>query len=222
MIPLKLETKYFTLEIFRRGIIFTVASLLFASGVNLVNGNILLVIISIFNKQIFKEDTIEYGFIVGLILILISLFLFYLIIINWRIEIYSKTFIQLRKCLSKYVTVINFRTQFANSEKLRQLHTEAYNEYIKTVDYLHENQTNLDIETYNSAVRLNTNIGSKFIELDIYIKELNKLENKIETDYRPHLANKEIPNDLDKLRHELNEFVDLIKKKEKFKMFKQN
>ena len=40
MIPLKIKTKYFTLEVYRRGIVFTIASLLIASGVNLVNGNI--------------------------------------------------------------------------------------------------------------------------------------------------------------------------------------
>ena len=90
MIPLKFKTKYFTLEIFRRGIVFTVASLIFASGINLVNGNIFLALISIVNKQIFEDTTNDYGFIVGILLILISLFLFYLIIINWRIEIYSK------------------------------------------------------------------------------------------------------------------------------------
>jgi hypothetical protein len=62
MTPLKLETKYFTLEIFRRGIVFTVASILFGSGINLVNGNMYLALISIFNKQIFNEDSNEYGF----------------------------------------------------------------------------------------------------------------------------------------------------------------
>ena len=62
MIPLKIKTKYFTLEVYRRGIVFTIASLLIASGVNLVNGNIFLAIISIFNKQVFKEDSNEYGF----------------------------------------------------------------------------------------------------------------------------------------------------------------
>ena len=66
MIPLKIKTKYFTLEVYRRGIVFTIASLLIASGVNLVNGNIFLAIISIFNKQVFKEDSNEYGFSVGI------------------------------------------------------------------------------------------------------------------------------------------------------------
>ncbi|WP_428225508.1 hypothetical protein [Flavobacterium sp.] len=222
MIPLKLETKYFKLEIFRRGIVFTVASLIFASGVNLVNGNIFLALISIFNKQVFNEDSNEYGFWVGLILILLSLFLFYLIIINWRIEIYSKTFVQLRRCLDKYGTAINHRVHYANSEKLRKLHIEAYEEYIKTGEFLNENQTNLDLKTYDAAVDLNYNIGKKFTELDTYIKEINKIENKIETPYNPELANKEMPREIDDLKNELDDFVALIKEKERFKIFSQN
>jgi hypothetical protein len=174
MVPFKIKTKYFTLEIFRRGIVFTVASLLLASGVNQVNGNIFLALISIFNKQVFNEDSNEYGFWVGIFLILLSLFLFYLIIVNWRIEIYSKTFVQLRKCIDKYGTVINHRLHYVTSAKLSSLHIDAYNEYLKTVDFLNENQTNLDVVTYDAAVNLNYNIGRKFVEIDIYIKEIKK------------------------------------------------
>ncbi|MDY0932930.1 hypothetical protein [Chryseobacterium sp. CFBP8996] len=222
MTPLKLETKYFTLEIFRRGIVFTVASILFGSGINLVNGNMYLALISIFNKQIFKEDSNEYGFFVGISLIIISLFLFYLIIINWRIEIYGKTFVQLRTCLNKYATAINHRLHFNASEKLRELHVLAYNEYLKTVEFLSENQTNLDIITYEAAIDLNSNIGKKFIELDCYIKEIQKLENNIETQYNPNLANKEIPQEMIELRTQMESFVSLIKEKERFKVFRQN
>jgi hypothetical protein len=222
MVPFRLKTKYFKLEIFRRGLVFTIASLIFASGVNLVNGNIFLAFLSIFNKQVFNEDSNEYGFWVGLFLILLSLFLFYLIIINWRIEIYSKTFVQLRRCLDKYGTAINHRAHYENSEKLRKLHTEAYKEYTKTVEFLNENQTNLDVKTYNSAVNLNYKIGQKFIELDVYIKELNKIENNIATPYNPQLANKELPREINELKDELHNFVQLIKEKEKFKISNKN
>lgn len=222
MIPLTIKTKYFTLEIFRRGIVFTIGSLLLASGVNLVNGNVFLALISIFNKQVFNEDSNEYGFAFGIVLISLSLFLFYLIIINWRIEIYSKTFIQLRKCLDKYGTAMNHRLHYLNSEKMRILHTEAYNEYIKTVDFLYENQTNLDIQTYEAALDLNFNIGRKFVELDVYINEINKIENGLEILYSPELANKELPREIDELKNQMNNFASLIKEKEKFKIFSQN
>ncbi|MFW0737813.1 hypothetical protein [Flavobacterium sp. T12S277] len=218
MLPLKIKTKLFTLEIFRRGIVFTIASALFASGVNLCNGNIILLIVSIFNKQVFNEENNEYGFWVGLILIVISLFLFYLIIINWRIEIYSKTFLQLRRTFDKYGTAINHRTSYASSTKLRELHTEAYESYKNTVEFLNENQTYLDIETYNLARNINFNIGSQFIELDIYIKEVCKIENDVKTDYRPELANKALTGDIEDLKEKFNEFVTIIKQKEKFKI----
>ncbi|MDN4011966.1 hypothetical protein QX233_05815 [Chryseobacterium gambrini] len=221
MVPLRIKTKYFTLEIFRRGIVFTIASLLLVSGANLVNGNIFLALISIFNKQVFNEDNNEYGFWIGIILILFSLFLFYLIIINWRIEIYSKTFIQLRKCLDKYGTAINHRLYYYYSEKIRTLHTEAYNEYLKTVNFLSENQTNLDIQTYEAAVDLNSNIGKKFLELDVYIKEINKIENNVDTQYNPQLANRELIREIDELKNQMDSFASLIKKKEKFKILNQ-
>lgn len=222
MVPFKIKTKYFTLEIFRRGIVFTVASLLLASGVNQVNGNIFLALISIFNKQVFNEDSNEYGFWVGIFLILLSLFLFYLIIVNWRIEIYSKTFVQLRKCIDKYGTVINHRLHYITSEKLSSLHIDAYNEYLKTVDFLNENQTNLDVATYDAAVNLNYNIGRKFVEIDIYIKEIKKIENNKKTQYNPELANRELPREVDELVKQMDDFVSLIKEKERFKIFNQS
>lgn len=218
MLPIKLQTKLFTLEIFRRGMVFTIASILFASGVNLCNGNIFLLIISIVNQQVFDKDSNEYGFWVGLVLILISLFLFYLIIINWRIEIYSKTFVQLRKTLDKYGTAFNHRTHYINSEKLRELHNDAYEEYKKTVHFLSKNQTYLDIEIYELALDINFEIGKLIIELDAYIKEIIKIENNLETSYNPDLANKSVSNDVERIKNQFNEFVLIIKQKEKFKI----
>ncbi len=105
---------------------------------------------------------------------------------------------------------------------MRELHVLAYNEYLKTVEFLSENQTNLDIVTYEAAIDLNSNIGKKFIELDCYIKEIQKLENNIETQYNPNLANKEIPQEMIELRIQMESFVTLIKEKERFKVFRQN
>lgn len=218
MLPIKLKTKLFTLEIFRRGMVFTIASVLFASGVNLCNGNIFLLIISIVNQQVFDKDANEYGFWVGLFLLLISLFLFYLIIINWRIEIYSKTFLRLRKTLDKYGTAFNYRTHYINSQKLRELHSDAYEEYKNTVHFLNENQTYLDIEIYEFAQDINFKIGKLIIELDVYIKEIVKIENDNETSYDPELANKSVSNDVDRIKNQFNEFVLIIKQKEKFKI----
>lgn len=222
MVPLKLETRYFKLELFRRGIVFTIASLIFASGVNLVNGNIFLALISIFNQEVFNKNSNDYGFWVGNLLILLSLFLFYLIIINWRIEIYSKTFRQLRKCFDKFGTLNNHRAHYASSETLRKLHIEAYNEYKKTVDFLGENQTFLDTKTYDEAIDLNFEIGKKFIEFDTYIKEVKKIENEIKTDYNPHTANRDLSNETELLKSQFIAFAELIKDKEKFKISNRN
>lgn len=218
MLPIKLKTKFFTLEIFRRGMVFTIASILFASGVNLCNGNIFLLIISIANQQVFDKDANEYGFWVGLFLLLISLFLFYLIIINWRIEIYSKTFLQLRKTLDKYGTAFNHRIHYVRSEKLRELHSDAYEEYKNTVHFLNENQTYLDIEIYELAQDINFEIGKLIIELDVYIKEIVKIENDNETSYDTELANNSVGHDVERIKNQFNEFVLIIKQKEKFKI----
>jgi len=218
VLPIKLKTKLFTLEIFRRGMVFTIASILFASGVNLCNGNIFLLLISIVNQKVFDKDANEYGFWVGLFLLLISLFLFYLIIINWRIEIYSKTFLQLRKTLDKYGTAFNHRTHYVKSEKLRELHSVVYEEYKNTVHFLNENQTYLDIEIYELAQDINFEIGKLIIELDVYIKEIVKIENDNETSYDPELANKSVSNDVERIKNQFNEFVLIIKQKEKFKI----
>jgi len=218
MTPFIFKTKYFTLEIFRRSIVFSVATLIFASGINLVNGNIFLALISIYNKQLFNEDSNEYGFWVGVILLIISLFLFYIIIINWRIEIYSKTFIQLRKGYEKFGTLINHRIQYDNSKKLRELHTDAYDEYKNTVTFLGENQTLLDIETYNAAVDFNHNIGLKFTEFDTFIKQSELIEKGEDQDYRLDIANRETPDEAKALNEQFILFVNLIKEKEKFKI----
>jgi len=218
MLPFKLKTKYFTLEIFRRGIVFTVASLLFASGVNLVNGNIFLVLISVVNKHVFDKCLNDYGFWVGIVLILISLFLFYLIIINWRIEIYSKIFIQLRKLVDKYGTLINYRLSYFSSEKLNELRSDLYLEYQNTLKFINENQTNLDIETFQEAIELCHKIGKSFEEFVIYNEELSKFEKNIDSPYSLDLANKELRKDLKDFYISFNQFVEIIKQKEKFKI----
>jgi len=105
---------------------------------------------------------------------------------------------------------------------LSSLHIDAYNEYLKTVDFLSENQTNLDVTTYNAAVNLNYNIGRKFEEIDIYIKEIKKIENNKKTQYNPELANRELPKELNELVKQMDDFVSLIKEKERFKIFNQS
>ena len=218
MIPFKITTSLFTLEVFRRGIVFTIASILFASGVNLCNGNIFLLLISIFNKQVFKEDVAEYGFWVGVTLIPISLFLFYLIIINWRIEIYSQVFLQVRKTIDVYGTVVNHRYHYIGSEKLRSLQQKAHESYVKTVEFLNENQTNLDIETYNLARGINNKIGESILEFDFYIKEVEKIELNGQGEYDLSLSNKALKDEVSDITEDFNNFVLVIKEKEKFKI----
>ena len=105
---------------------------------------------------------------------------------------------------------------------MKKLHFEAHKEYVKTVDFLNENQTNLDLETYNAAVNLNDKIGRKFIELSVYIQEVKKIEMKEKTQYNPELANRELPREVDELVRQMDDFASLIKEKEKFKIFNQN
>ena len=218
MVPFKLQTKYFTLEIFRRGIVFTIASFIFASGINLINGNIIIAVISIFNKQILKVDSNEFGFIIGIFLLLLSLFLFYLIIINWRIEIYSKVFIQIRKTADKYVEAMNNRVSLSKSSELKSLHKEGYAEYRNTVQFLGENQTNLDVETYTLAWELNKKIGEKYSDFDCFIKEAEKIENNIHTSYNLDTSNIGINKEVDEIVQLHKDFVNIIKEKEKFKI----
>ena len=145
-----------------------------------------------------------------------------MIIINWRIEIYSKTFRQLRKSFDKFGTLNNYRGRYYGSEKLRELHIEAYEEYKRTVKFLGDNQTFLDTKTYNVAVDLNFEIGKKFTEFDTYIKQVKKIEDEIETDYSPDLANRDLPRETELLKKQFRDFADLIKEKEKFKISNKN
>jgi len=57
MLPFKISTKWITIEVYRRGIVFTVATILLTSGVTLCNENVLIALISIINKQVFNAES---------------------------------------------------------------------------------------------------------------------------------------------------------------------
>ena len=107
---------------------------------------------------------------------------------------------------------------YGGSESLRNLHTEAYNEYKTTVYFLGKNQTYLDAKTYNSAVKLNFEIGKKFTEFDTYIRQVKLIEEGKTTSYNPETANREIPAETESILNKFDDFVNLIKEKEKFKI----
>jgi hypothetical protein len=176
MLPFKITTKWITIEVFRRGIVFSVATILLTSGVTLCNEEIIIALISILNKNIFNTSSDNYSLFVGLFLILISLFLFYLLIINWRKEIYSKLFVEMRKAIDAFGTTWRTRIRYHSSFSLRPLHTLAYDSYLSTLQFLNENQTIIDVETYDKAWKILNEIAEEITYFDFYIKELEKKE----------------------------------------------
>jgi hypothetical protein len=218
MLSYKISTKWITIEVYRRGIVFSVATILLTSGVTLCNENILLALLSILNKQVFNIESNNLSLIIGFTLILISLFLYYLLIINWRKEIYSKVFLEVRKAVDSFGTAWRTRVRFASSTTLRELHSKAHTDYLSGLNFLRDNQTLIDVECYEKAWDLLNKIGEEIIELDVYIKELQKIEKNGQGDYELEKANK-LSQTLIQIISELyNEFVLIIKEKEKYRI----
>lgn len=98
-----LTTKYGTFK-YQKPIALTIATTIFLSGLNLLNGNLLYLIIYAIAKEQQQPlcDTPWYIFLIGFLLVALSLFVFYLLIVNWRIEVYSKLFYQLQKVTNSY------------------------------------------------------------------------------------------------------------------------
>lgn len=218
MLPFKISTKWITIEVYRRGIVFTVATILLTSGVTLCNENILIALISIINIQVFNAESNNLSLFIGFTLILISLFLFYLLIINWRKEIYSKVFLEIRKSLDSFGTAWRTRIRYASSITLRELHSKAHNDYLSGFNFLRDNQTLIDVECYEKAWELLNKIGEEIIELDTYIKELAKIENNEQNNYDPEKANKASQTFIDTISELYKEFVEIIKEKEKYRI----
>lgn len=218
MLPFKITTKWITIEVFRRGIVFSVASILLTSGVSLCNEEIIIALISIFNNQIFHNDCDNYSLFVGLFLILVSLFLFYLLIINWRKEIYSKLFIEMRKAIDSFGTTWRTRIRYASSATLRPLHTKAYSDYTTSLQFLYENQTLIDVETYDRALGFLNLIGEEILYFDNYIRDLEKKELDISHNFDPNRANRETEEKIAEITEQFRGFVDLIKIKEKYRI----
>jgi hypothetical protein len=218
MLPFKISTKWITIEVYRRGIVFTVATILLTSGVTLCNENVLIALISIINKQVFNAESNNLGLLIGFALILISLFLFYLLIINWRKEIYSKVFVEVRKAVDSFGTAWRTRIRYASSKTLRELHSKAHNDYLTAFNFLRDNQTLIDVKCYDKAWELLNKIGEEIIELDTYIKELAKIENNEQNDYDPEKANKSSQIFIDTISELYKEFVAIIKEKEKYRI----
>lgn len=212
-----IATKWFTIEIYRRGIVFSVASILFLSGVNLCNDNVVIALISIFNKQIFNKDSDSYGLFVGLFLILISLFLFYLLIINWRKEIYSEVFKVVRRSVDSFGTTWRVRLRCADADYLRPLHQKAQEQYEKALSFINENQTLIDNDTYSLAWHLLNVIAEEILQLDIYIARLTETSFSDGFHFDPNKANRETVEEIDKINSLNKEFVSHIREKEKYK-----
>lgn len=214
MLPFKLSTKLFTLEIYRRGVVFTVASILLTAGVSLCNENIL---VALFSDQFFDTNCNNYSLFVGLFLILISLFLFYLLIINWRKEIYTKTFLEIRKAADSFGNSWRARLKFASTETLRDLHTKAYGGYRAALDFIRDNQTVLDVETYDKSWELLDLIGHEIIQLDVYIEALNEEIDRAFT-FDPEKSNEEAAKEIKIINEKYREFVELIMRKERYRL----
>lgn len=220
MAPFKITTKWITIEVYRRGIVFTVASLLLPSGVALCNQTLLLALLTASNEVLFNVQCGNHSLYVGLFLILVSLFLFYLLIINWRKEIYSKVFYRVQKSVDALGTSWRARIRYASPVMLMPLFSESQEKYEEAASFVRENQTLIDVETYQEAWSLLNKVGEENIQLRHYIGKLEKIETgEISMgDYNPELANKATEEYMDDIKNQYKSFVSLIKRKEKYRI----
>lgn len=218
MVPFKISTKFITIEIFRRGIIFSIASILLTSGVSLCNEEIIIALISIVNKQLFHQDCENYSLFVGVFLILISLFLFYILIINWRKEIYSKVFVEVRKAVDALGTSWRSRIRGASPETLKPLHENAQTAYENGFNFIRDNQAVLDVQTYDTAWNLLNLVGEEIIQLSVYIRDFEKQNESSSHGFDPELANRETEPEMAKIAADYRSFVELIRKKEMYRL----
>lgn len=210
-----LTTQYGTFK-YQKPIALTIATTIFLSGLNLLNGNLLYLIIYAFAKEEQQPlfDTPWYIYLMGFSLIALSMFVFYLLIINWRIEVYSKLFYQLQKVTNTYGTAHIRRMRTYSGEILIPLHTEAYQAYREAKQFLDENSATVDQEVDELFSKLLLEIGRLIEDLDYYIKQSNPLS----SDFSPNDANIGANEDYVKVLEKYRALKLLVRKRERFKL----
>lgn len=212
---LELTTKWGTFK-YSKPISLTIASTIFLCSVNLINGNLLYLIVYIFTDR--KEnppcDTPVYIYIIGLALIFLSLYLFYLLITNWRIEVYSKLYFHLQKAMNTYGTAHRIRMSSTNGARLMPLQVNSYGAYVEAKTFLDENGTSLDPQIEDDAGKLIRLVGEMAYDLDVYIINSNN-----GSGYQPHITNKFIQDEFGSAIELYNDLKLTIRKKEKLKLF---
>ena len=210
-----LTTQWGTFK-YQKPIALTIASLIFLSGINLLNGNLLYLIIYLFSKNQNSQlcDSPWYIYFTGFSLIAVSIFLFYLLITNWRIEVYSKLYYQLQKVTNTYGTAHRTRLSTYDEAKLRPLHAQSYQAYLDAKTFLDENAATLDVDVDSKFGTLLLKIANLIIDLDYYIKKANQHTK----DYDPVEVNKIADEDFKKAIDDYEDLKTIVRKKEKFKL----
>lgn len=121
MHPIKIKTKWISIKIYRKSIVFSVANILLASGVMLCTENIIISLLSIINESLGNQTPRNMSMYFGSGLISVSLFLYYLLITNWRKDIYSKVFNKIQSVMNSFGTAWNHRIYQSSSQILREL-----------------------------------------------------------------------------------------------------
>ena len=210
-----LTTQWGTLK-YQKPIALSIASLIFLSGINILNGNLLYLIVYLFTKDQSSQlcDNPWYIYLVGFTLIAVSLLLFYLLITNWRIEVYSKLYYHLQKVTNTYGTAHRTRLSTYDETKLRPLHAKSYQNYLKAKTFLDENSASLDPEVDEKFGELLLKIAKLIIDLDYYIKKANQHTK----DYDPVAVNKIADKDFEEVMDGYKNLKTIVRKKEKFKL----
>lgn len=210
-----LTTKYGSFK-YQKPIALTIATTIFLSGLNLLNGNLFYLIIYALFRQENQPicDTPWYIYFLGLVLIAIALFLYYLLIINWRIEVYSKLFYQLQKVTNTYGTAHRIRMETFDEVRLRPLHTASYDAYLEAKTFLDENSATIDEEVDDKFSKILIEIAKLIQNLDYYIKNSNPMQNG----WNPQDANDGVQEDYREIISEYKILKSIIRKRERLKL----
>ncbi|MBD1362950.1 hypothetical protein IDJ77_03930 [Mucilaginibacter sp. ZT4R22] len=213
-----LTTKWGSFK-YQKPIALVIASMLFLSGVSLLNGNIpVLILYYFFGSQgdCFCNSP-WYITAFGFLVVLLSLFIFYLLIINWRKEVYLKLFYEVQLAVNAFFTGLTMRLNTVDTQVLEQHHTEAHAAYLQALKFVYENATLLDDETDKDCTKLLHAIGLKIIDFKTHIKGIES-NSPGKLNYDPHQANSGLAAEMEHIRDLYKKIKSDLRRKNRYKL----
>lgn len=214
---IELTTPWGTFK-YQKPIALGIATTLFFSGVSLLNGNFSLLLISylLTNSQELQQPW--YLNLFGFLVVLLSLYLYYLLIINWRKEIYSKLYFNVQKAVNAIATAHNLQLHTIDIAKLSEHHTAAYTAYRTATSFIHEHGNILDEETDKRTLELMALVAKQIQHLHFHIQMLQKNKDLGTMSYDPNEGNKICKEEIQDLKTAYIAVKAQLRKKERFRL----